>query len=134
MPIDFLTAAERERLNRFPEPIPDDDLRVFFMLSHADQLEVGKQRGAHNQLGFALQLCALRYLGFAPDDLSTTPWPAVMYVAQQLALPPEAIKAYGSRIKTRTTHLQQIQTYLGFRAALPLDFVALTSWLVDRAL
>lgn len=56
MPIDFLTAAERERLNRFPEPIPDDDLRVFFMLSQADQLEVGKQRGAHNQLGFALQL------------------------------------------------------------------------------
>jgi Domain of unknown function (DUF4158) len=54
MPIDFLTAAERERLNRFPEPIPDDDLRVFFTLSDADQLEVGKQRGAHNQLGFAL--------------------------------------------------------------------------------
>src|SRR5882724_1306066 len=66
MPIDFLTAAERERLNRFPEPIPDDDLRVFFTLSDEDQLEVGKQRGAHNQLGFALQLCALRYLGFAP--------------------------------------------------------------------
>jgi TnpA family transposase len=134
MPIDFLTAAERERLNRFPEPIPDDDLRVFFMLSQADQLEVGKQRGAHNQLGFALQLCALRYLGFAPDDLGTTPWPAVMYVARQLGLPPETIKAYGSRIKTRTTHLQQIQAYLGFRPALPLDFVALTSWLVDRAL
>jgi hypothetical protein len=36
MPIDFLTAAERERLNRFPKPIPDDDLKVFFMLSHAD--------------------------------------------------------------------------------------------------
>ena len=31
MPIDFLTAAERERLNRFPEPIPDDDLRGFVM-------------------------------------------------------------------------------------------------------
>src|SRR5215207_7872035 len=134
MPIDFLTAAERERLKRFPEPIPDDDLRVFFMLSQADQLEVGKQRGAHHQLGFALQLCALRYLGFAPDDLGTPPWPAVMYVARQLGLPPEPIKAYGSRIKTRTTHLQQIQAYLGFRPALPLAFVALTSWLVDRAL
>ena len=134
MPIDFLTAAERERLNRFPEPIPDDDLKVFFTLSDEDQLEVGKQRGAHNQLGFALQLCALRYLGFAPDDLSATPSSAILFVARQLALPPEAIQDYGHRIKTRTTHLQQVQAYLGFRPALPLDFEALTSWLVDRAL
>ena len=68
MPIDFLTAAERERLNRFPEWISDEDLRVFFTLSERDMQEVHKQRGAPNQLGFALQLCALRYLGFAPDD------------------------------------------------------------------
>src|SRR5712692_6659904 len=58
MPIDFLTAAERERLNRFPEPIPDEDLRVFFTLSDRDTQEVRKQRGAPNQIGFALQLCA----------------------------------------------------------------------------
>jgi TnpA family transposase len=134
MPIAFLTAAERERLNHFPDPIPDEDLSAFFTLSDADQLEVGKQRGAHNQLGFALQLCALRYLGFAPDDLHSTPWPAVLFVARQLALPPEALAAYGHRIHTRTTHLQQVQAYLGFSPALPLDFEALTSWLVDRAL
>ena len=73
MPIDFLTVAERERLNRFPDPIPDEDLRVFFTLSDRDIQEVRKQRGAPNQLGFALQLCALRYLGFAPDDLGTDP-------------------------------------------------------------
>ena len=134
MPIDFLTAAERERLNRFPDPIPDEDLSAFFTLSDTDKLEVGKQRGAHNQLGFALQLCALRYLGFAPDDLHSTPRPAVLVVARQLALPPEALAAYGHRIHTRTTHLQQVQAYLGFSPALPLDFEALTNWLVDRAL
>jgi Domain of unknown function (DUF4158) len=55
-------------------------------------------------------------------------------VARQLALPPEAIQDYGHRIKTRTTHLQQVQVHLGFRPALPLDFEALASWLVDRAL
>jgi len=46
MPIDFLTPAERDRLNRFPEPIPDEDLRVFFTLSDRDREEVRKQRGA----------------------------------------------------------------------------------------
>jgi Domain of unknown function (DUF4158) len=134
MPIDFLTPAERDRLNRFPESIPAEDLRVFFTLSDRDREEVRKQRGAHNQLGFALQLCALRYLGFAPDDLGATPWPAVTLVAQQLGLPPEVLSAYGSRIQTRTTHLLQVQAYVGFRPALPLDFAALTAWLVERAL
>jgi hypothetical protein len=28
MPIGFLTAAERDRLNRFPTQIPDEDLRA----------------------------------------------------------------------------------------------------------
>ena len=36
MPIGFLTAAERDRLNRFPAQIPDDDLFAFFQLSEAD--------------------------------------------------------------------------------------------------
>ena len=89
MPIDFLTAAERERLNRFPDPIPDEELRVFFTLSDRDTQEVCKQRGASNQLGFALQLCALRYLGFAPNDLGTAPDAAVTFVAQQLGGSPK---------------------------------------------
>jgi hypothetical protein len=55
-------------------------------------------------------------------------------VAQQLGLLPEGLSAYGSRIQTRTTHLLQVQAYLGFRPALPLDFAALTTWLVERAL
>jgi hypothetical protein len=36
MPIGFLTAAERDRLNCFPALIPDEDLRAFFLLSAAD--------------------------------------------------------------------------------------------------
>ena len=70
MPIGFLTAADRARLNRFPEQIPHEDLSAFFLLSEADQTAINQQHSeAHTRLGFALQLCALRYLGFAPDDL-----------------------------------------------------------------
>lgn len=117
-----------------PDSIPDEDLRVFFTLSDRDTQEVHKQRGAPNQLGFALQLCALRYLGFAPDDLRTAPDAAIAFVAQQLGVSPAAMAAYGGRIHPRTTHLQQVQAYLGFHCALPLDMAALTPWLVERAL
>ena len=122
MSSSFLSASEQARLNRFPEQISHEDLITFFTLSDKDTTVVAKQRGSTNRLGFALQICALRYLGFAPDDLSTAPWDAIAFVAQQLTVAPEAVHAYGNRINTRTTHYQQIQAYLGFRTALPLDF------------
>ena len=134
MPIGFLTATDRDRLNHFPAQIPDEDLRAFFLLTEADQRVINTQREAHTRLGFALQLCALRYLGFAPDDLSTTPEEVLLYVARQLEVPAAAIHSYGQRAKTRTTHLQQIQAYLGFRTATPLDLYALQTWLGERAL
>ena len=42
-------------------------------MSESDLEFVRQQRGDHNRLGFALQLCALRYLGFCPDDIATAP-------------------------------------------------------------
>src|SRR5216683_328215 len=109
MPIGFLPPADRDRLNHFPAQIPDDDLRAFFLLSETDQQVINHQREAHTRLGFALQLCALRYLGFAPDDLSATPEEVLLYVARQLDVPATAIHAYGQRVKTRTTHIRREQ-------------------------
>jgi hypothetical protein len=115
-------------------PIPDEDLRAFCLLSDADHTAVNHQREDHTRLGFALQLCALRYLGFVPHHLHTAPWEVVAYPAHQLHVSPESLQAYGQRIKTRTMHLQQVQIHRGFRRALPLDFYALQTWLVERAL
>ncbi len=67
MPVDFLTEAERERWQRLPDTMPQDDLFVFFLLSDDDRRETQRQRDPQNRLGYALQLCILRYLGFVPD-------------------------------------------------------------------
>ena len=135
MPIGFLTAADRARLNRFPEQIPHEDLSVFFLLSEADQRAINQQHSeAHTRLGFALQLCALRYLGFAPDDVTTVPAVAVEYVAQQLGVAPRTLTAYGTRRPTRTTDFQHVQAHLHFRLATPLDMYGLQTWLGERAL
>src|SRR3989442_6903170 len=134
MPIGFLTAADRTRLNGFPEQIPHEDLSAFFLLSEADHGAINQHREAHTRLGFALQLCALRYVGFAPDELQTAPAAAVEYVAQQLGVAPQALAAYGTRRPTRTTNFKQVQTHVHFRLATPLDFYALQTWLGERAL
>jgi TnpA family transposase len=66
MPVSFLTDNEREQLRCFPAEISLSDLTAFFTLSITDMALVQKQREEHNRLGFSLQLCTLRYLGFSP--------------------------------------------------------------------
>jgi TnpA family transposase len=134
MPGRFLTDAERERLTRFPAEVPPEDLVSVFTLSPKDITRVLLHRGQPNYLGFGLQMCALRYLGFAPDDLSTAPASVVKYVARQLGVSPEALKQYGTRPQTRTDHLQEILSYLEFREANTTDLQALAVFLLERAL
>lgn len=134
MPGRFLSAAERERLGRFPAEIKPEDLITYFTLSPTDFAEVDKRTGDHNRLGFALQLCALRFLGFVPAQLLTTPAGAVTYVALQLDVTPDALAAYGARKQTRTANLQEVQEYLGFRKAGADDLRALKAWLIERAM
>jgi Domain of unknown function (DUF4158) len=134
VPGRVFTESERKRLDVFPSEIAELDLIRYFTLSGSDLEFVRKQRGDHNRLGFALQLCGLRYLGFCPDDLVTAPPAAITFVADQLQVTPAALRTYGVRPQTRTGHLQQIQRYLGFHDATREDLRALADWLLARAL
>jgi TnpA family transposase len=117
VPGRVFTETKRTRLGAFPSEISELDLIRYYNLSGFEREFVRQQRGDHNRLGFALQLCALRYLGFCPDDLATAPSAAIAFVADQLQVAPRALHAYGARPQTRTGHLQQIQRYLGFHDA-----------------
>lgn len=134
MPVRFLTEADRVRLSCFPSELSHDDLIRFFTLDEADLRATRKLRGDTNRLGFTLQLCALRFLGFSPDDLLKPPKDVLAYLAKQLDVPAAAFKSYGSRIQTRTEHFLLAQTQLGFRKASPLDLMSLEAWLLERAL
>jgi hypothetical protein len=84
-------------------------------------------------LGYALQLCTLRYLGFVPTDFTATPEVAVTFVAEQLGIAPRVLTLYDNR-RTQSDHRRYVRVYLGFRQATPLDVYALQAWLVARAL
>lgn len=134
MLVQLFTEAERARRNRFPEVIVYEDLVTFFTLSEHDLEGLPRSRVPHNRLGYALQLCALRFMGFVPDDLSTTPPEAVVFVAQQLAVEPVVLAAYGARAHTRQDHLQAAQAHLGYRKVRKKDFQVFADWLLERAL
>ena len=84
MPASIFSETEWARWASFPEEIPGDDLIRAFTLTGADRDLVASRRGAANHLGLALQLCALRYLGFVPRNLSAAPRSAACFVADQL--------------------------------------------------
>ena len=134
MPGQFLTTIERERLSRIPGDISKADLASFFTLTDSDLNAIPVKSAGYNRLGFALQIGALRYMGFCPDDLMTTPPSVVKYVASQLGLDPQEIVRYGQREQTRTDHVKSVEAYLGFRRAEEADLQELADWLVKRAL
>jgi TnpA family transposase len=134
MPVQLFTEAERARRNRFPEVIAYEDLVTFFTLTERDLGSIPRYSAPHNRLGYALQLCTLRFMGFVPDDLTSAPPAAVAFLAEQLTVEPDVLAAYGARAQTRQDHLLAAQAHLGYRKAGREDFMALADWLLERAL
>lgn len=81
------------------------ELERFFLLDDADRKLVDPRRGAHNRLGFALQLGTVRFLGTFLEDPLDVPWAVVEYLADQLGVPDASVvKDYAERIKTPYEH------------------------------
>lgn len=92
-----------------------EDLSKYFMLSPADLVEVQECRGAGNKVGFAIQLCSLRWFGFLLQDLQPTPAPVVSLLVQQIGIDGPIDFALDAPSKnTVTSHLERIRDYLGF--------------------
>jgi hypothetical protein len=73
---------------RLPETLDPESLRKYFTLTEADLQEVAVCRGAVNKLGFAVQLCALRWQGYFLGDTRGLPAPVLETLAGQLDLLP----------------------------------------------
>ncbi|MFJ1838114.1 DUF4158 domain-containing protein [Streptomyces sp. NPDC088175] len=69
MPVEFLTDEQAEAYGKFAEEPTHPELERFFFLDDIDRDLIALRRSAHHQLGFALQMCTVRYIGrFLPDD------------------------------------------------------------------
>lgn len=79
-------------------------------------------------------MCALRFMGFVPEDLASIPEHALLWVYDQVEAEPTELLAYGARAQTRSDDLAAIRAHLRFRVASSGELDALARWLVGRAL
>ena len=115
-----MSAKSSERISsraQLPAELDLEEISKYFVLSPADMIEVKDCRGAVNRIGFAIQLCSLRWFGFLlPPDLSKVPATVVERVMQQLAIDESIdLSTYPPSENTRTLHPERIRDYLGFQ-------------------
>ena len=109
----ILNAAERKSLIALPDS--RDELIRHYTFSESDLSLIKQHRGLPNRLGFAIQLCYMRYPGviLAVDEV---PDPALMrLVTQQLTIDSSAWADYAIRDQTRREHLVELQSIFGFQ-------------------
>lgn len=127
-----LTDAQVERLLALP--VDEALLTRHWTLDRGDLATIERRRGDHNQLGFALQLCAFRYPGRLLRPGDTIPEPALNFVAEQLRLGSDVLASYATRPQTRREQLDALRDEFGFRMFAPGHGRELLSWLLPIAL
>ncbi len=100
----ILSATERDTLLALPES--QDDLIRYYTFNDSDLSLIRQRRGDANRLGFAVQLCLLRYPGYALGTDSELPEPVILWVAKQVQAEPASWAKYGERDVTRREHAQ----------------------------
>jgi hypothetical protein len=97
-------------------PADERNLIRYASLSGEDLDLILAKRGHRNQLGFAAQICLMRFPGRALA-LNETPSALLHFLGHQLGVSPAVFADYARRDETRREHLIEVQAYLSLRAA-----------------
>jgi hypothetical protein len=122
-----------EASERLPQDIDPDTLRKYFTLTRPDLEQVDQCRGATNKLGFAVQLCTLRWRGHFLRDTREIPEPVLENLSLQLGVLPIPIDDYPQNEKTRFDHLERIRQHLKFIRCDASQRERLLQYLTDTA-
>lgn len=127
--------SEKEKENLIESPILKEDIIRWYTLTEYDIIIIEQNcRGTANKLGFAIQLCYLRFPGKilksneAPDSL------LLQYVCEQLNINPSVWEKYAIRDVTRREHALLIRKIFGYKTYSEFEQEASLKYIHDKAL
>jgi hypothetical protein len=127
----LLTDDERQFL--FGVPRQEHLIIKHDTLSRDDLDLVLHNRGARNQLGFAVHLCLLRYPGFGLRLNEAPPRELLTFLAGQLQVSPHVFEDYSRRPQTRLDHAAELMARLNLRPAMQEDWPLMLSVTAEAA-
>ena len=107
--------TERQRAALFDLPTDELSLLKFYTLGDDALENIRQRRRPENRIGFALQLCALRYPGRALAPGEMIPREVLSFVGAQLGVPADALLTYATRRQTRQQHMDTLREIYGYK-------------------
>jgi len=133
MPVEFLSDVHLERYGRFQGDPTPFQLAEYFVLTPRDLGVMVDLRHSHTRLGFALQLCTLRFLSTFLLDPTDVPVLVLRTLCEQLGLPDaNSLPRYLERRPTALQHQLLIRSHLGYHAFEGLELLKFLRWLYAR--
>ena len=129
-----LTEQQRRKVLTGHRSLARWEMVRYWLFTKEDIRSINARRREHNRLGFAIQLCLLRYPGWALGPDETPPTNLVTFIAEQLGADAIEVGEYASRDQTRREHLQVLCREYRFRQYGPADSSPLRRHLETEAL
>ena len=107
--------TERQRSALFDLPTDETLMLRHYTLADDDIEHINERRRPENKIGFALQLCALRYPGRLLSSGEVIPEKVLRFIAAQLGLTGDDVLPYAARRQTRQQHLHALRQIYGFK-------------------
>ena len=125
--------TKRQRNALFDLPTDRASLEYHYTLADDDIEHIKTRRRPQNQIGFALQLCALRYPGRLLRPGEVIPEMLSRYIATQLGLEAEDLLTYAARRQTRQQHLGALRKIYGYKPFTGKRVKQMKAWLDQQA-
>ena len=125
--------SARQRAALFDLPTDEAALLCHYTLSDDDIEQIRLRRGAHNRLGFALQLCAFRYTGRILAAGEAIPLNVLRFIAPEHGMGVEDLDGYGIREERSWEHVAELRRIYGHKVFSGRSARELKVWLEDEA-
>jgi len=91
---EVLSPSQRAQFTDIPHAIGERELARYYTLSPEEMAVIAQRRRPSNRLGFAVQLCYLRFPGRPLHANEQVAEPILAYIAAQLDLDPAVMRDY----------------------------------------